>query len=272
MTLARFCTTAIAVLIALAATAPGSSAQEFPPVREVRAHRANYSARASRTIRRIVLHTSEGSEASCISWFRNPSARVSAHYLVSHAGRITRFVPDMSVAYHARKYNADSIGIENEGRASRNGWTTAQYRSLAALVRGLCDRYGIPKDRRFIIGHNEVPGSGKADPGRYFDWALFMSLVRGGAPSTSSSSAPPSAGLATVIHGGSAPSSSVPALIEVTADRLNVRAAPGGSILGQVRRGARFAIVERRSGWLRIRWNGRQAWVHADYTRPFAGQ
>lgn len=253
----------LAILVALGA-APMSQAQEFPQVREVRAHRANYSARSSRRIRRIVLHTSEGSEASCISWFRNPRSRVSAHYLVGFQGRITRLVPDMSVAYHARQYNADSIGIENEGWADRDRWTTAQYRSLAAVVRGLCDRYSIPKERQFIIGHSQVPGSGKVDPGRYFDWSRFMALVREG-PSGSSGT-PPATGLATVVHSvatGGATASSSASLVEVTTEGLVAHTAPDGQSLGRLGRGTRFVTTGRSPGWTRITWRGRSAWVSA---------
>jgi N-acetyl-anhydromuramyl-L-alanine amidase AmpD len=115
------------VLCTLLALFCATTSQAQEVAREVRAHRANYSARSSRAIRSVVIHTSEGSEESAISWFRNPRSRVSAHYVVSFAGRITRVVPDMSVAYHARRYNADSIGIEAEGHAARDGWTAAQY-------------------------------------------------------------------------------------------------------------------------------------------------
>ena len=59
--------------------------------------------------------------------------------------------------------------------------------SLARLTRYTADRYGIPLDREHIIGHDQVPGPTEAfqagmhwDPGPFFDWAHFMTLV--GAP------------------------------------------------------------------------------------------
>jgi N-acetyl-anhydromuramyl-L-alanine amidase AmpD len=240
-----------------------SLAQEV--AREVRAHRANYSARSSRAIRRVVIHTSEGSEESAISWFRSPRSRVSAHYVVSFAGRVTRVVPDMSVAYHARRYNADSIGIEAEGYAARDGWTAAQYRALAALVRGLCERYGIPKDRRSIIGHSEVPNSGKVDPGRFFDWARFMSLVRGG---PEAATPPVAVGLATVVANAVATKT----LVEVVADGVAVHASPGGQPLGRLDRGTRFVATASTSAWTPITWAGRQAWVSTAGVRGVPGE
>jgi N-acetyl-anhydromuramyl-L-alanine amidase AmpD/uncharacterized protein YraI len=170
----------LAVGALLAVPAPQASA--FPTVRRINASTSNYSNRSSRSIRWIVIHTIEGSEDSGISWFRNPAARVSAHYVVSHAGRITQMVDDMDVAWHAGNstYNEHAIGIENEGYAGQNRWTSAQYQALADLARGLCDRYGIPKDRAHIIGHDDVPNQSHTDPGPHFDWGRFLALVNGG--------------------------------------------------------------------------------------------
>lgn len=161
-------------------TSGGSSAvpNGMPPTRFIAAHSGNYTRRTGRTIRYIIIHTIEGSEAGCISWFQNPSSRVSAHYVLSHAGRVTQMVRDEDRAWHAGNYNEQSIGIENEGWAGRNNWTDTQYRVLAQLTRALCDRYGIPKTRAHILAHSEV-ASHKSDPGRFFDWDRFMTLVRG---------------------------------------------------------------------------------------------
>ncbi len=164
-----------------------STATGMPPVRTIDAYSGNYTRRNGRQIRYIVLHTIEGSEAGAISWFQNPSSRVSAHYIVSHAGRVTRMVSDSDRAWHAGNstYNEQSIGIENEGHAGRNSWTDTQYRVLAQLVSALCDRYAIPKTRARIVAHSEVPGATHTDPGRYFDWNRFMALVNAGGTSTS---------------------------------------------------------------------------------------
>lgn len=153
----------------------------------------NYSDynRGSGDITKIVIHTMEGTYAGSISWFQNCSASVSAHYNIrSSDGEITQMVQEEDVAWHAGHWdtNKASIGIEHEGYVSQpdRWYTDAMYRSSAALVRDICDRYGIPKDRAHIIGHNEVPGcsSGSGggsgchtDPGSGWDWDYFMSLV-----------------------------------------------------------------------------------------------
>lgn len=255
---------AVVAAAALGPLAVDAGAQGPPQIRQVPAYRGNYTPRSSRAIRRIVIHTVEGSEASCVSWFQNPRARVSAHYVVSYAGRITQMVPDMSVAWHATSFNGDSIGIENEGYAGRNGWTGPQYAALAHLVRSLCDRYGIPITRQAIVGHYQVPGSGKVDPGPYFDWNRFLDLVRGGAASAAPSATPPSPPARVVTTGQFG--------VEVTADVLNVRATPSGAVVGQAQRGDRFVVTQQASDWLRVDWRGTEGWISAAFTRRVGGQ
>lgn len=236
-----------------------SQALAFPSVRWIPASSSNYTVRSSRTINLIVIHTVEGSEAGCISWFQNPRANVSAHYVVSHAGRITQMVRDKDMAWHARSAgNLTGIGIENEGYANRNTWTSAQLSALADLVRGLCDRYGIPKDRAHIKGHKEIPGNDHTDPGPYFPWDRFMQMVRGGSSGSGGGSTPPPP---------PPPSNGGEFAVETTASSLNVRSSVMGTILGQVPAGARFVVRGQQSGWFRINWRGREAWVSGQYTK-----
>jgi uncharacterized protein YraI len=245
------------------------AAYGFPAVRQMPAYSGNYTRRSSRSITRIVIHTVEGSEAGCISWFQNPAANVSAHYVVSHAGRVTQMVPDMSVAWHAGNsyYNEHAIGIENEGYAGRNTWTDTQYRVLADLTRGLCDRYGIPKDRSHIVGHVEVPGTTHTDPGRYFDWSRFMGLVRGGGGGGSTQPAPTPAPAPQP-----APAANGTVALEVTTDVLNVRTGVMGTIIGQARRGQQFVATASRSGWWRIDFGNGDGWISGDYVRRVSAQ
>jgi len=161
------------------------SGAQYPGARWVPAHGSNYtSGRSGGSIRYVVIHTMQGSYAGSLSWFQNPSANVSAHYSVrSSDGEISQSVHEGDTGWHAGNwtYNQRSIGIEHEGYVSDPGrwYTDAMYRSSAALVRHLCDKYGIPVDRLHIIGHNEVPGATHTDPGGGWDWPRFMSLVRG---------------------------------------------------------------------------------------------
>lgn len=133
-------------------------------------------------IDKIVIHMTQSSFASALTWFQDPAAGVSAHYTVrSSDGAIGQSVSDQNIAHHAGNwsYNQTSIGIEHEGWVEDPKWfTDAMYRSSAKLSAYLANKYDIPIDRAHIVGHNEVPGATHTDPGPYWDWDYYMTLVR----------------------------------------------------------------------------------------------
>ncbi|MEU9510067.1 N-acetylmuramoyl-L-alanine amidase, partial [Micromonospora sp. NPDC048170] len=165
---------------ALAAAVP-----EYAPARWISAYGGNYAAGRSSRITTVVVHVTQGSYAGTVSWFQNPSAGVSAHYVVkSSNGEITQMVREGDTAYHARSANPYSVGIEHEGYVDNPAWfTDAMYRSSAALTRYLCDKYGLPKNRTAIRGHHEMPGNDHTDPGPNWNWNYYISLVNAGAGS-----------------------------------------------------------------------------------------
>ncbi|WP_433238091.1 N-acetylmuramoyl-L-alanine amidase [Streptosporangium sp. CA-135522] len=161
-----------------------AAAVDYSGAHWVPASSSNYavsSRPSSDVIDRIVIHVTQGSYAGTISWFQNPAAQVSAHYVVrSSDGDITQMVREKDRAWHAGSYNRRSVGIEHEGYVDNASWfTDSMYRASAALTRSIADRYGIPKDRTHIVGHVEVPGSDHTDPGRYWDWSRYMQYVGG---------------------------------------------------------------------------------------------
>lgn len=154
---------------------------DYPDALWVPASTSNYVTGRSAAIDTVVIHVTQGSYAGSISWFQNPESQVSAHYVIqSSDGEITQMVRDADTAWHARSANSYSLGIEHEGWIDDPSWfTDTMYRSSAALTRHLCDTYGIPIDRQHIIGHVEAPGNDHTDPGPYWDWDYYMSLVSG---------------------------------------------------------------------------------------------
>ena len=168
---------------ALAASGVRTQSPDYPSALWVPADPNNFAAGRSAKIDKVIVHVTQGSYAGSISWFQNPAAEVSAHYVVrSSDGEITQTVRDSDTAYHARSANASALGIEHEGFIDDPSWfTDTMYRSSAALTKSLCDRYGIPKDRAHIIGHSEAPGNDHTDPGPYWDWNRYMELVGGAA-------------------------------------------------------------------------------------------
>jgi hypothetical protein len=158
-------------------------------------------------IQYLVLHNTEGSRAAAITYFQDPTAYASAHYLVGRDGSVTQLVPTKDVAWHAgnKTVNAHSIGIEHEGFALRSGtwYTESEYQSSAALIRYLAARFTIPLDREHLLGHDDVPAPTPAktssmhgDPGPYWDWSHLLDLV--GAPLTGLHAQPVVGGTVTV--------------------------------------------------------------------------
>jgi hypothetical protein len=157
------------------------------------AYSGNYQAasRGADQINEIIIHTTQGSYAGTISWFKNPSAQVSAHYVVRSAdGQITQMVDDSDVAWHDGCNNSDTIGIEHEGFVDDPGrwYTDAMYLESARLTAWLCDQYGVPKvhgdvggTSAGIRGHGEANDcSSHTDPGSGWNWTRYMDLVRTG--------------------------------------------------------------------------------------------
>jgi N-acetyl-anhydromuramyl-L-alanine amidase AmpD len=153
------------------------------------ANSGNYQAasRGAGQINYVVIHTTQGSYAGTISWFKNSASNVSAHYVVrSSDGQITQMVDDSDIAWHDACFNSETIGIEHEGFVDDpDAWyTEAMYTKSAALTAWLCDQYGIPKDHAHIMGHGEAPDcSDHTDPGGGWNWAHYLQLVQtGGTP------------------------------------------------------------------------------------------
>lgn len=164
-----------------AMTAP---APEYPhATRFVAAHSGNFRQRSgTRTVRRIVIHITDGNRsiAGPISWFQNPRARVSAHYIVGQDGEVVQMVRNNDVAWHANGANGDSIGIEHVASRRRDILpTVAEYCASARLVRWLCQQYGLPLDRQHIVGHREADTrtDHRSCPDSAWDWDYYMGLV-----------------------------------------------------------------------------------------------
>jgi AmpD protein len=104
--------------------------------------------------------------------------RLSAHFLIDRAGRVTQFVATGRAAYHAgasrwrgrEGCNDFSVGIELIGDAGHD-FTARQYAALARLCRDLMRAHPKITSRR-IVGHSQIawPRGRKTDPGPRFDW------------------------------------------------------------------------------------------------------
>jgi len=148
------------------------------------AHGSNYSNgnRTPADIDQIIVHTTEGSYSGTQSWFKDPAANVSSHYIVrSSDGDITQMVDDSDYAWHVFCANERSIGIEHEGFVAAPGtwYTDEMYDSSARLSAWLANQYLIPIDRNHILGHLEFTScTDHDDPGPGWDWDKYMGLIQ----------------------------------------------------------------------------------------------
>lgn len=160
---------------------------------------SNYTASRSAAVSAVTIHTAQGSYAGTISWFKNASAQVSAHYVIrSSDGQVTQMVRHAHTAWHVRNHNSYTLGIEHEGYVNNASWyTSAMYNASAALVRHFCASYaaiscasaysGAPSSGINVLaasvkvkGHQHYSGQTHTDPGIHWNWAHYYALLNPG--------------------------------------------------------------------------------------------
>ena len=155
---------------------------EYPlAVAFIPANSGNFIANGIESYDYVVVHTMQGSYGGTISWFQNPAAVVSAHYVMRHTdGEITQMVLDKDRAYHVGTSNRYALGIEHEGFVEEPDkyYTWANYTSSARLARWLTIQHAIPVDRDHIVAHSELPNQTHTDPGAGWNWNLYMALIK----------------------------------------------------------------------------------------------
>ena len=163
------------------------------------AHSSNYTASRSAAVSAVTLHTAQGSYAGTISWFKNSTSNVSAHYVIrSSDGQVTQMVRNAHTAWHVRNQNSYTLGIEHEGYVNNSSWyTSAMYNASAALVRNFCSKYsaitcssaykGAPSSGINVLptsvkikGHQHFSGQTHTDPGINWNWASYYTRLNPG--------------------------------------------------------------------------------------------
>lgn len=161
----------------------------------------NYSSRNGSAITNVAIHTMQGSYSGGISWCSNPDSDVSAHYMMrSSDGQVTQMVREYDKAWHVGSENYYTVGIEHEGYVSTSSYyTTAMYNSSSALTRDICASNKIDCTTCYggasssttqvlsisyrVKGHQHYPNQDHTDPGIYWDWAKYKSMVSSGSSS-----------------------------------------------------------------------------------------
>jgi len=148
----------------------------------------------------IAIHTLQGTYAGALSWFQNPSANVSIHYLVrSFDGQVTQMACHNTRCWHVNSENSYAVGIENEGWVEDgDAWyTETMYQSTAHICQYIADDLSINTLQTYdgpgisgtgtgiylshschkIKGHQQFTGNTHTDPGPMWNWAHFYRLI-----------------------------------------------------------------------------------------------
>ncbi len=128
------------------------------------------------TPRLIVLHyTAMHSAKAALDRLCDPTAEVSAHYLISNDGTLWQMVREEDRAWHAgagewcghKDINSRSIGIELDNTGA-HPFSQPLMTTLEQLLKAIKTRWPIrPED---VIGHSDMALGRKSDPGPRFDW------------------------------------------------------------------------------------------------------
>ncbi|MFD8158983.1 N-acetylmuramoyl-L-alanine amidase [Streptomyces malaysiensis] len=261
---------------------------------------------SSQSIDYIVIHDTEGSWDTTLKLVQDPTYVSWQYTLRSSDGHIAQHVPLKDVAWHAGNWyvNAKSIGLEHEGfLTAPDAWyTEAMYRSSARLVRYLAKRFDIPLDRQHILGHDNVPGTTTGtipgmhtDPGPYWDWAHYFTLLGAPFQRTAGSSGGlvtirpdygtnrpvytdcETAGQACAPHGSAAvrlhtaPSADAPLVKDIGLRPDGSDSTTGVNDTGaRATTGQQFAVAGHEGDWTAIWYLGQRAWFQNPKRRPTA--
>lgn len=163
-----------------------------------------WEGRHGHNIKACVIHSTAGSYQGSINWFKNPKAMVSAHYVVSTDGEISKCVQEKNAAWHAgltdREWaylkstgkvpkviqenwlvnpNFISIGVEITDNNNRNWhYPLIQYQAVVELTADICKRNNIPISRDYVVMHKTINPLNKIDPIGQWKHDKFIQDVR----------------------------------------------------------------------------------------------
>ena len=137
----------------------------------------------------IVLHyTGMQDGSAALARLRDPTAKVSAHYLVEEDGRVFALVPEARRAWHAgvsfwrgeREVNGRSVGVEIVNPGHEHGYRPfpdVQVDAVIGLIEAIRGRWTVLD--RDIVAHSDVAPARKIDPGELFPWARVAAAGHG---------------------------------------------------------------------------------------------
>ena len=140
----------------------------------------------------FVHYIATGTYEGAISWFKNCTSQVSAHYVIRNTdGQITQVVDEEDRAWSqgVTEYNDQGIGVEHDVLVSNlSMWDSEpMLREAGKLAADVCNRNLIPKQRRAnngekgIYGHSDVRATDCPNMTQE-RWNNFLAKVAGALP------------------------------------------------------------------------------------------
>lgn len=138
----------------------------------------------------FVIHKTEGSFSSGVSWCTNPVSQVSYHFIIDKDGTDMCLVMPENTAWHAglrkdsKPYtnilganpNLTTVGIGLAGFASEPP-TQQQIAKCAKLIHDIATYYNITLTKDNIIPHHDIRAD-KICPGPYISLDTLLYLAR----------------------------------------------------------------------------------------------
>ena len=123
----------------------------------------------------VLHHTDIANSETALRTLRDPAQAVSAHYLISRAGRVTQLVEEQERAWHAghsrwgaiTDVNSASIGIELDNNG-KEPFPASQIASLLKVLEDLRTRHKLTP--LAYVAHADVAPGRKVDPSVLFPW------------------------------------------------------------------------------------------------------
>lgn len=226
--------------------------------------KASKNRRNNGLVKYIVVHytaTDASAKNNCI-YFSGGNRNASADYFIDKDGTIYKFNADCANYFTWQcgdgkgKYgitNANSIGIEVV--SSGNEYTKAQKNALRELVLAIMEDYNVPAKN--VVRHYDAsrkicpkPYAGSANKDK--KWVELHAHITGQTNKAENQ-----------------PAAFKPYLVKVTCSVLNIRSNPGTNatckIVGTVKKGQVFTIVEEKDGWGKLKSGA--GWISLAYTK-----
>jgi len=128
----------------------------------------------------LVLHyTGMKTAQEALNRLRDPTSKVSAHYLIDEDGEVYSLVDESKRAWHAgvsswkgkTDINSRSIGIEIVNPGHEFGYRQFSDKQILSIINISKEiiKYNSILDKN-IVGHSDIAPKRKTDPGELFPW------------------------------------------------------------------------------------------------------